>query len=94
MNKNKLHKVSTLVDELPPSGIRAFFDLVLGMDDVISLGVGEPDFVTPWHICEAAVFALEKGYTSYTSNRGLKSLLEQIAIFLKKERNSKHLNRL
>ncbi len=87
MNKNKLHKISTLVDELPPSGIRAFFDLVLGMDDVISLGVGEPDFVTPWHICEAAVFALEKGYTSYTSNRGLKSLLEQIAIFIKKERN-------
>ncbi|RLD08673.1 MAG: pyridoxal phosphate-dependent aminotransferase [Chlamydiae bacterium] len=86
MNKNKLHKISTLVDELPPSGIRAFFDLVLGMDDVISLGVGEPDFVTPWHIREAAVYALEKGYTSYTSNRGMKSLLEQIAIFTKKER--------
>jgi aspartate/methionine/tyrosine aminotransferase len=74
------------VDELPPSGIRAFFDLVLGMDDVISLGVGEPDFVTPWHICEAAMFALEKGYTSYTSNRGLKELLEQISSYLKKER--------
>ena len=87
MNKNKLHKVSALVDELPPSGIRAFFDLVLGMDDVISLGVGEPDFVTPWHICEAAVFALEKGRTSYTSNRGLKELLEQISVYLKKERN-------
>ena len=87
MNKDKLHKISTLVDELPPSGIRAFFDLVIGMDDVISLGVGEPDFVTPWHICESAVFALEKGYTSYTSNRGLKSLLEQIATYLKKERN-------
>jgi len=87
MNKNKLHKVSALVDELPPSGIRAFFDLVLGMDDVISLGVGEPDFITPWHICEAAVFALEKGRTSYTSNRGLKELLEQISIYLKKERN-------
>jgi len=86
MGKNKLHKVSAHVNELPPSGIRAFFDLVLGMDDVISLGVGEPDFVTPWHICEAAVFALEKGHTSYTSNRGLKELLEQIAAYLKKER--------
>ena len=87
MDKRKLHKISTLVDELPPSGIRAFFDLVLGMDDVISLGVGEPDFVTPWHICEAAIFALEKGRTSYTSNRGLKELLEQIAVYVKKERN-------
>jgi len=86
MKKENLHKISSLVDELPPSGIRAFFDLVLGMDDVISLGVGEPDFVTPWHICEAAMFALEKGYTSYTSNRGLKELLEQISSYLKKER--------
>ena len=80
-------KISKRVEQLAPSGIRAFFDLVLGMDDVISLGVGEPDFVTPWHICEAAVFALENGYTSYTSNRGLKELLEQIADYLKKERN-------
>lgn len=87
MLQNNLHKISSLVAELPPSGIRAFFDLVLGMDDVISLGVGEPDFVTPWHICEAAVFALEKGYTSYTSNRGLKELLNQISIYLEKERN-------
>ena len=90
MDNKKLHKVSKLVNELPPSGIRAFFDLVLGMDDVISLGVGEPDFVTPWHICEAAVFALENGYTSYTSNQGLKELLDQIAAYLKKERNIKY----
>ncbi len=90
MDNKKLYKVSTLVNELPPSGIRAFFDLVLGMDDVISLGVGEPDFATPWHICEAAVYALENGYTSYTSNRGLKELLEQIAVYLKNERKIKY----
>jgi len=82
---SKLHRVSDLVDELPPSGIRAFFDLVLAMDDVISLGVGEPDFVTPWHIRETAVFALEKGYTSYTSNSGLPELISQISAYIDKQ---------
>lgn len=76
-------QVARLVDQLPPSGIRAFFDLVLGMKDVISLGVGEPDFVTPWNIREHAISSLENGYTSYTSNKGLPELRKDIAKFLK-----------
>lgn len=68
---------------MAPSGIRAFFDLVLGMKDVISLGVGEPDFVTPWNIREKAIYSLEQGYTSYTSNKGMPQLRKQIAQFLK-----------
>ena len=67
------------VRDIPRSGIRDFFDIVQGMKDVISLGVGEPDFVTPWHIREAAIFALERGKTSYTSNLGLLKLREVIA---------------
>lgn len=66
--------ISKKVQELKPSGIRAFFDLVLGMEEVISLGVGEPDFITPWQIREAGIFSLEKGFTSYTSNKGLYKL--------------------
>ena len=76
--------VSKVVDELPPSGIRAFFDLVLGMKDVISLGVGEPDFVTPWNIREHAIYSLEQGYTSYTSNKGLAELRQDIVKFISK----------
>lgn len=76
-------QISKRVQELPPSGIRAFFDLVLGMKDVISLGVGEPDFVTPWHIREKAISSLEQGSTSYTSNKGMPELRQAI---------SKHLN--
>jgi len=64
---------------VPPSGIREFFELVVGRDDVISLGVGEPDFPTPWKICDAAVEALRQGRTSYTSNYGLLELREAIA---------------
>ncbi len=67
------------VRTLPSSGIREFFDVVQGMPDVISLGVGEPDFVTPWHIREAAIYALERGRTSYTSNFGLLNLRETIS---------------
>ncbi len=67
------------VRDIPRSGIRDFFDIVQGMKDVISLGVGEPDFVTPWHIREAAIYALERGKTSYTSNLGLLKLREAIA---------------
>ena len=63
--------LSEIVLSTPPSGIRRFFDLVAEMDDVISLGVGEPDYVTPWRIREAAIFSLEKGFTTYTSNYGL-----------------------
>ncbi|MCB1195221.1 aminotransferase class I/II-fold pyridoxal phosphate-dependent enzyme [bacterium] len=71
-----------LIKTIPPSGIRAFFDLVIGMKDVVSLGVGEPDFVTPWHICESAIFSIEKGMTSYTSNLGLLELRHAIADYL------------
>lgn len=67
-------KISNTVSTLAPSGIRAFFDLVLGMKDVISLGVGEPDFITPWNIRETAIHYIEQGYTQYTSNKGLMEL--------------------
>ncbi|MFH1655246.1 MAG: aminotransferase class I/II-fold pyridoxal phosphate-dependent enzyme [Candidatus Omnitrophota bacterium] len=76
-------EISKRVQHIAPSGIRAFFDLVLGMKDVISLGVGEPDFVTPWSIREKAIYAIEKGYTSYTSNKGMIELRREIAHFLK-----------
>jgi aminotransferase len=78
------HYIAANVRNIPRSGIRDFFDLVQGMKDVISLGVGEPDFVTPWHIREAAIYALERGKTSYTSNLGLLKLREAIAEHLAK----------
>jgi len=62
----------------PPSGIRRFFDIAAEMDEVISLGVGEPDFVTPWRVREAGIYALERGYTTYTSNHGLLQLRQLI----------------
>lgn len=67
---------------VPRSGIREFFDIVQGMPDVISLGVGEPDFVTPWHIREAAIYSMERGRTGYTSNLGLLRLREAISTHL------------
>jgi aminotransferase len=70
------------VVELKPSGIRKFFDIVSEMDDVISLGVGEPDFDTPWHIRDEGIYSLEKGRTFYTSNSGLKELREEICNYL------------
>lgn len=72
------------VRDIPRSGIREFFDLVQSQSDVISLGVGEPDFVTPWHIREAAIYALERGKTSYTSNLGLLKLREAISTHVEK----------
>ena len=71
--------ISQMVKSIPPSGIRKFFDLVSQSEGVISLGVGEPDFVTPWHIREACWYSLEKGYTMYTSNSGLPELRDEIA---------------
>ena len=71
--------VSQRVRALSPSGIRRFFDLIYTMDDVISLGVGEPDFVTPWRIRESAIYSIEKGYTMYTSNFGLMELRQEIS---------------
>ena len=76
--------IAANVKNIPRSGIRDFFDIVQGMKDVISLGVGEPDFVTPWHIREAAIYALERGRTTYTSNLGLMKLREVIAAHLAK----------
>jgi aminotransferase len=74
--------IAGTVRNIPRSGIRDFFDVVQGMKDVISLGVGEPDFVTPWHIREAAIYALERGRTSYTANLGLAKLRAAIATHL------------
>jgi aminotransferase len=75
-------KLAAHLQAIPRSGIRDFFELVIGRDDVISLGVGEPDFATPWAIREAAIYSLEKGETSYTSNLGLLSLREKIAEYV------------
>jgi len=79
--------ISKKVQIMQPSGIRAFFDLVLGMKEVVSLGVGEPDFVTPWQICEAGIYSLEQGFTSYTSNKGLYKLRLGIQRYLKNKYN-------
>jgi aminotransferase len=75
-------RIAAHVREIPRSGIRDFFEIVQSMKDVISLGIGEPDFVTPWHIREAAVYALEKGRTGYTSNLGLPRLRRSIAKYV------------
>ena len=72
------------VVSVPPSGIRRFFDLASTMKDTISLGVGEPDFVTPYHIREAAIESLIDGQTQYTANRGLPELLREIALYQEK----------
>ena len=74
--------ISRRVRDISPSGIRRFFDLLASMEGVISLGVGEPDFVTPWHIREAGIYSLEQGYTSYTSNYGLLELREELASYM------------
>ena len=76
--------VSKKAENLKPSGIRKFFDLASGRGDVISLGVGEPDFITPWDIRDAGITALKKGYTQYTSNSGLPELRKEISEYLKK----------
>ncbi len=73
--------------QIQPSGIRKFFDIVSEMKDAISLGVGEPDFDTPWRIREEGIYALEKGRTFYTSNAGLKELREEICVYLKRKYN-------
>lgn len=80
---NRQHKPEDLVSEtgraIPPSGIRKFFDIVYSMPECISLGVGEPDFTTPWRISDSGIYALKDGYTHYTSNRGLLELREVIS---------------
>ncbi|MCG3083097.1 aminotransferase [Anoxybacillus sp. LAT_35] len=81
MQKTKTY-VSDTVSRLKPSGIRRFFDLAASMEGVISLGVGEPDFITPWSVREACILSLEQGYTSYTANAGLWELRKEISDYL------------
>ena len=77
--------ISPKVRTMPPSGIRKYFDMINEMEDVISLGVGEPDFVTPWNVREAGIYSLEKGHTHYSSNAGFIELREEIAGFLNRK---------
>jgi aminotransferase len=79
--------ISERANGIPPSGIRKFFDLALTMEDVISLGVGEPDFRTPWNICESSIYSIEQGATSYTPNKGLPVLRETLSGYLKQHYN-------
>ena len=81
------YKISEKVKSIKPSGIRKFFDLVAEKKDVISLGVGEPDFDTPWHIRDEGIYAFEKGKTFYTSNSGIKDLRIEITKYLKRRFN-------
>ena len=78
------------VVEIKPSGIRKFFDIVSEMKDAISLGVGEPDFDTPWHIREEGIYSLEKGRTSYTSNAGLKELKQEICNYIERKQGVRY----
>ena len=78
------NRLNTTVRDIPRSGIRDFFDIVSTMKDVISLGIGEPDFDTPWHVRESTVFALERGATHYTSNFGYLELRRALAKYVRK----------
>ena len=80
-------RISPIVKDMPTSGIRRFFDIVAEMKNVVSLGVGEPDFVTPWHIRESCVYGLQRGYTAYTSNFGMLELRQEIAKLYKEKYN-------
>lgn len=82
MSINIKELLNPVVANIPPSGIRKFFDVAAEMEDAISLGVGEPDFVTPWHIRDEGIYSLEKGRTHYTSNSGLKELRIEISNYL------------
>ena len=82
--------MSQRIQEVQPSGIRRFFDILEEMKDAISLGVGEPDFVTPWHIRDAGIYSLEKGRTRYTSNAGLAELRREIASYLERRFDLKY----
>ena len=74
--------LSQKIQGLKPSGIRRFFDILEEMKDAISLGIGEPDFQTPWHIRDAGIYSLEKGFTKYTANAGMAELRREIAAYL------------
>lgn len=77
--------ISQKIKDVPPSGIRKYFDLINEMKDAISLGIGEPDFVTPWNVREAGIYSMEKGHTHYSSNAGFIELREEIATYLKRK---------
>ena len=85
IQKHRKQHISQRTNKLSPSGIRKFFDLLSSIDGVISLGVGEPDYTTPWHIREAAIESIEKGQTMYTSNSGMPELRRELARYLKNE---------
>ena len=76
--------ISQKIQNIKPSGIRKFFDILEEMTDAISLGIGEPDFVTPWHIRDAGIYSLERGHTKYTSNAGMLELRREIANYLRR----------
>jgi aminotransferase len=84
MKKDYASYISETANQIQPSGIRKFFDLAASIKDVISLGVGEPDFVTPWNIREATLLSIEQGFTSYTANAGLLELREEISAYLQR----------
>jgi len=86
-HKKQQELISARVNRLSPSGIRKFFDLLAGMEGVISLGIGEPDYTTPWHIREAAIHSLEEGHTHYTSNSGMPELRKELSRYLKENYN-------
>lgn len=90
MGRSASEFVAKHVRQIPKSGIRDFFAIASTMKDAVSLGIGEPDFVTPWHIREAAIFALEKGKTSYTDNLGMKSLRAEIAKYVEANFNASY----
>ncbi len=77
-------RISQIVQDIPASGLRRFFDLIVSTDGIISLGVGEPDFVTPWHVREAAIYSVEAGQTYYTSNLGTMELRSEVAAYLER----------
>ena len=81
---NYEHILNQRIQGVKPSGIRKFFDLLEEMKDGISLGIGEPDFVTPWHIRDAGIYSLEKGHTKYTSNAGMHRLRREIESYLER----------
>ncbi len=86
----KHNLISRRISQIPPSGIRRFFDILSSLEGVISLGIGEPDFTTPWHIRESAIYSLERGNTMYTSNLGLLELREELACYLRKSYGLKY----
>jgi len=81
--RRRRYQISQRANQISPSGIRRFFDLLASIEGVISLGVGEPDFATPWHISEAAIQSLEKGYTMYMPNLGMPELRQELSRHLK-----------